>query len=268
MLTIEIAARVTAILVGIGMLQNSLELLSGSRQFITGGLFDWNSRRILSSSPGAVRGSMVGRTGAVWLRSAVIVRIVCSAALIIPLQSNLLYGIYAIGILLSSFFLAYQIRYGKDGSNQISIIVLAGLAFTFLMPTTSPFHPVGLYFIAAQAVLSYFAAGVSKISSAPWRQGSAMRSILNTATYGQSTVASLITGRPWIGGSVGWSVIIVEIIFPVALIAPPGVLVALLIAGALLHLGTVALIGLDTFFWAFTATFPAIILANGALLGG
>jgi hypothetical protein len=59
----------------------------------------------------------------------------------------------------------------------------------------------------------------------------------------------------------------VEIIFPVVLVAPPGVLVALLFAGAMLHLGTAVLIGLDTFFWAFTATFPAIIFVHGVLLG-
>jgi hypothetical protein len=34
----------------------------------------------------------------------------------------------------------------------------------------------------------------------------------------------------------------------------------------MLHLATAVLIGLDTFFWAFTATFPAIIFVNGVLL--
>jgi len=124
-----------------------------------------------------------------------------------------------------------------------------------------------LYFIAAQALLSYFAAGISKISNAKWREGSALQSILNTATYGHVRAAALLNRRPWLGGFVGWSVIFVELVFPVALIAPPGVLIALLFAGAMLHLGTAVLIGLDTFFWAFTATFPAIIFVHGVLLG-
>jgi len=94
-----------------------------------------------------------------------------------------------------------------------------------------------------------------------------MQSILNTATYGHPTAAGLLRRQPWVGGFVGWSVIVVEIVFPVALVAPPGVLVALLFAGAMLHLATAVLIGLDTFFWAFTATFPAIIFAHGVLLG-
>ncbi|TFD72686.1 hypothetical protein [Cryobacterium gelidum] len=267
MLTIESAARITAVIVGIGILQGSLQLLLSLKEFGSSGLFDWNSRQILARSHGASSGWMVGHSGSVWLRIVVIARIVCSIALIIPFQSNLLYASYATIILLSSIFLAYQIRYGKDGSNQISFIILAGLAFTFLLPTSSPFQAVGLYFIAAQALLAYFAAGISKISNAQWRQGSALQSILNTATYGHSTAAAVLRRRPWLGGFVGWSVIVVEIIFPVAVVAPPGVLVALLFAGAMLHLGTAVLIGLDTFFWAFTATFPAIIFVHGVLLG-
>ena len=267
MLTIETAARITAVIVGIGILQGSLQLLLSLKAFGSSGLFDGNSRQITTRSHGGSRGWMVGHSGSVWLRIVVIARIVCSIALITPFQSNLLYASYATIILLSSLFLAYQIRYGKDGSNQISFIILAGLAFTFLLPTSSPFQAVGLYFIAAQALLAYFAAGISKISNAQWRQGSALQSILNTASYGHPTAAAVLRRRPWLGGFVGWSVIVVEIIFPVALVAPPGVLVALLFAGAMLHLGTAVLIGLDTFFWAFTATFPAIIFVHGVLLG-
>ena len=267
MLTIESAARITAVIVGIGIFQSSLQLLLSLKEFFSSGLFDWNSRQTLTKLRGASRGWMVGHSGSVWLRVVLIARLVCSVALIVPLQSNVLYGSYASIILLSSLFLAYQIRYGKDGSNQISFIILAGLAFTFLLPMSSPFQPVGLYFIAAQALLSYFAAGVSKISNAKWREGSALQSILNTATYGHSKAAAVLNRRPWLGGFVGWSVIAVEIVFPVALVSPPGLLIALLFAGAMLHLATAVLIGLDTFFWAFTATFPAIILVNGILLG-
>ena len=267
MLTIESAARITAVIVSIGILQGSLQLLLSLKEFCSSGLFDWNSRQILTGPHSMSRGWMVGNSGSVWLRVVVIARIVCSVGLITPFQSNLLYGSYASIILLSSLFLAYQIRYGKDGSNQISFIILAGLAFTFLLPVSSPFQPVGLYFIAAQALFSYFAAGISKISNAKWREGSALKSILNTATYGHFKAAAALNRRPWVGGFVGWSVIIVEIVFPVALVSPPGVLITLLFAGAMLHLGTAVLIGLDTFFWAFTATFPAIIFVHGVLLG-
>ena len=267
MLTIETAARITAVLVSIGILQGSLQLLVSLKDFRSSGLFDWNSRQILTTSPRATHGWLTGRSGSAWLRVVVIVRIVCSVALITPFQSTVLYGSYAGVILLTSLFLAYQIRYGRDGSNQISVIILAGLVFTFLIPPSSEFHAVGLYFIAAQAVLSYFAAGISKISNPQWRNGSALRSIMNTATYGQSPAAVLLERRPWVSGFVGWSVIVIEIVFPVALVSPPGVLIAFLFAGAMLHIGTVVLIGLDTFFWAFTATFPAIIFVHGILLG-
>ena len=267
MLTIELAARITAVLVGIGLLQSSVQLLLSVTEFRASGLLDWNARQGLQSLPRSRRGWLVGRTGSTVLRAVLITRIAATLALIVPFQNNVLYGTYASVILLSSLFLSYQIRYGKDGSNQISFIIIAGLAFTFLMPDSSPFQPVGLYFIAAQALFSYFAAGISKLTNAKWRQGTAFQSILNTATYGQATVAAALTKRRWLSASVGWTVIVVEIILPVAVIAPPGVLIVLLFAAAMLHLGTAVLIGLDTFFWAFTATFPAIIFVHGVLLG-
>jgi hypothetical protein len=258
MLTVETAARIAAILVGVGILQSALVLLIGFRRFRSTGLFEWNG--LQTERPHDER-------GALWLRWVLAARAICALGLIIPFQNNLFYGAYALLILLTGFFLADRIRYGKDGSSQISVIIVAGLAFTFLIPTSSPFAPVGLYFIAAQALLSYFAAGLSKISSPRWRDGSAFQTIMNTATYGNARVANIVNRLPRLGNVVGWSVISAEIIFPVAVISPVGVLFALLLAGLVLHIGTAVLIGLDTFFWAFTATFPAIIVAHGALVG-
>jgi len=267
MLTIESAARITAIIVAIGFFISSAQLLLSVKAYIAGGMFDWNSARVRSTSRRGVRRLLTGRSGTIWLRAALIVRAICSLALIAPFQSDRLYGISALLILLTSLFLAYQIRSGKDGSNQISIIIIAGLAFTYLMPAGSPFRPLGLYFIAAQALFSYFAAGLSKLASSPWRAGSAFQTIVNTATYGQRRAAAIVNRSPWVGSLVGWSVLSVEIVFPVAIVSPMGALIALLCAGAMLHLGTAAVIGLDTFVWAFTATFPAIIFAHDALAG-
>ena len=84
MLTIESAARITAVIVGIGILQGSLQLLLSVKEFGSSGLFDWNSRQITAGSRGASRGWMVGHTGLAWLRFVVIARIVCSIALITP----------------------------------------------------------------------------------------------------------------------------------------------------------------------------------------
>lgn len=265
MLSIDLAARIMAILVGIGVLQSSLELLSLHRELVSDGLFDWRTAHILHRPKRAATEWMLARRGAFWLRVVVVARIVCSAALIIPFQPAGFYAAYAIVLVLSSLFLSYQIRFGRDGSSQISVIILAGLAFTFLMPTPGPFHAVGLYFIAAQAIFSYFAAGLSKLTNRFWRSGSALTFVLNTASYGQPTIGAILARRPRVALVAGWTVIVVEIAFPLALISPVWVLVAFLVAGALLHLATVLLIGLDTFFWAFTATFPAIIVAHDIL---
>jgi hypothetical protein len=48
MLTIESAARITAVIVSIGILQSSLQLLLSLKEFWSSGLFDWNSRQILT----------------------------------------------------------------------------------------------------------------------------------------------------------------------------------------------------------------------------
>jgi hypothetical protein len=59
-----------------------------------------------------------------------------------------------------------------------------------------------------------------------------------------------------------WSVIIVECAFPLVVIAPFPLMVVLLSLGMLFHLLCAVIMGLNSFLWAFVATYPALVFAN------
>jgi len=114
-------------------------------------------------------------------------------------------------------------------------------------------------FIAAQAALSYLTAGVAKARSAVWRSGRAIPLIVDTDTYGWPWVAGMLAGRPALARSACWTVIVFECLFAGALVAPEPVRLAALAVGLAFHLGCALVMGLNTFVWAFAATYPCVL---------
>jgi hypothetical protein len=55
-----------------------------------------------------------------------------------------------------------------------------------------------------------------------------------------------------------WCVILWETTFPIAILAPNRVRWVLLGLGACFHIGVAVGMGLNTFLWAFVATYPAV----------
>ena len=57
---------------------------------------------------------------------------------------------------------------------------------------------------------------------------------------------------------VGWAVIVFELLFPLALVAPNSLMFSLFAIGAIFHLGNALVMGLNTFLWTFLAAYPAV----------
>jgi hypothetical protein len=138
-----------------------------------------------------------------------------------------------------------------------SLILLAAL----LAVVPWPHHGatvVAVWFVAGQAVLSYTTAGVAKLWSPTWRGTEAVALILGSEAYGQAHVARLLRARPWLSAVAGWSVVAFECAFGAALFGPSWLVVAALAFGLGFHLGCAYLMGLNTFLWAFPASYPCI----------
>jgi hypothetical protein len=138
-------------------------------------------------------------------------------------------GLMAVALLVQLLLMKQRSVYGLDGADQMYVVVFLGLAVYELMPQGSLASAAGLIYIGAPTVLSYLIAGCVKIAGPSWRDGTAIGGIMTTKIYGNSAAAAVLQGRA---------------------------------AGVLFHAANTALMGLNSFFMAFVASYPAVAYVN------
>lgn len=116
-----------------------------------------------------------------------------------------------------------------------------------------------LVFIAAQACLSYFVAGASKLRERSWRSGQAIGFIASTLMWGNGRRAAALKAHRRVAFSLSWVTMTAECAFPLTLAVPLPVTAGLLACAAVFHIMTAIEMGLNSFVWAFGSTYPAII---------
>ncbi|WP_344637248.1 hypothetical protein [Kitasatospora cystarginea] len=160
-----------------------------------------------------------------------------------------------------------QVRqcYGYDGSDNISLITFLVAAIEKAFPGDYQAREACIRFIAFQSCVAYAAAGAVKLVSPIWRDGSAITGIFRTSVYGDKGLYRLLCLHPAVPRIVAWSVILGELTFPLVLVAPKPVARGILGMGVLFHLANGRFMGLNRFFWAFTATYPAVAHVSRSL---
>ena len=155
---------------------------------------------------------------------------------------------------------------GGDGAEQLSEIVLLTASLAVLPSPGDARIQLAVVFIAAQLALSYVTAGIFKLVSPVWRSGEALPGILNTYGHGVAWASHAVGRLRWVGFAAGWLVMLFEVIFPIVFVAPSSLVAVLLAVGFAFHLGCAVLMGLNSFVWAFPATY-ACVLATREILG-
>jgi len=250
-----------------GLIISTLEYVVIARSFGADGVYAWRIIRLRVSTP---HGRYINSAFDVLFNEAGV-----KALLILRLLSLLLLLAVPIGSAWFSLIIALLVvnnlafnwrrLLGDDGSDQMSSIILITLALCVGISSSSFTLHVGLWFIALQACLSYSAAGIAKLVSSQWRTGEAIYGIFNTGTYGMKSVARFLEKRKTMCVLLCWSVIIIETLFPLCLVLPEPWNWAFLVWGALFHLQCAVIMGLNSFLWAFVATYPAIIYVRSVL---
>ena len=148
----------------------------------------------------------------------------------------------------------------NGGSDFLTLVVLTGL---LIAQAVSVFGDVvlgwqaGLWYITIQAITSYFMSGWVKIMRREWRSGAAMTIFLNAAIYGPLAPRHALRNRGLaLLGS--WAFIVWECCAPLALVSPELATVFCAVAGVF-HFLVFWFFGLNRFFWAWLASFPAIL---------
>jgi Vitamin K-dependent gamma-carboxylase len=251
----ELAFQISCVLVGIALLVSSVEYMASADLYQESNLLSWKVFGQRGTTLGVWLAPLCDGVG---LMCVVGLRAIAGVALFMTLSQG--WNTAAIALaLLASLFLGYRSPAGGDGSDQMTIVVLSGLLIASL-PINSNARMAGYWLIAAQSALSYFTAGIAKAVSPVWRDGSAPVLIFRTATYGQLRLSRFCAQYPSVSRTICWGTIVFEVGFPFALFGPLPVLAAALIAGALFHIVTAAVMGLNVFTWAFVAAYPSILV--------
>jgi hypothetical protein len=146
------------------------------------------------------------------------------------------------------------------GSDAMWFQVQVGLLLASLAGAYPVLARVGLGWIAAQSVLSYWLAGVVKLRNASWRSGEAVRQLLaSDGPYVIWTPARGLAGRAGVCRALAWVVIGFEVLFPLVLLMPVEGRCVWLTVGLVFHAGNAVVLGLNRFVWAWAATYPALL---------
>lgn len=255
------AFTLSAFALSFAVLTTTLEFFSLRNEFERG-VFSWRvlqtfSLRAHSRLTQLLRDAMFGRRGMMAILS---VRLLSAAGLCVgALLFDRVTCVCALtGVFTTSLLLSYRCRIGLEGADIMAIVVAAGLLVSLVRFSPGIWTTMGFGFIASQTCLSYFTAGTAKLFSSQWRNGSAVYKIANTETYGSEGVAIFFRGSPLLSFAASWTIILFEITFPLALVVPSGVALAIIFAGIVFHAVNAALMGLNGFLWAFVATYPAV----------
>ena len=116
-----------------------------------------------------------------------------------------------------------------------------------------------LWWVTLQLITSYFMSGWVKLKHPGWRKGTALPLFLDTGIYGPLPAHSLLR-RPWLTRPICWAFILWEGLFALVFLDVRLAWIGCLI-GAVFHGLVFAYFGLNRFFWAWLASYPALIYA-------
>jgi hypothetical protein len=248
----------------LGLVISSLEYLYTLTDYGEGGLFSWKVLKLTPKVQPFYHSHLdllLGKTG---FGILIAIRLAASVALLIQPDTGATVVFLAL-IAASSLVVVFRNPVGNDGSDQMNSIICLTLLATFLFKGAG-IGPLGLYFICFQVVISYETAGIAKLISPKWNRGMAIYEIMNTESYGSRTISRWLGNLPPGYTLVfNWNIIVFECLYFLVIFFPYPWYLVFMCWGLLFHLYNAVCMGLNGFFWAFLACYPAIIYVNFCL---
>lgn len=239
-----------------GMLLTSLEYLWAREVLNDGGTMSWpvGSLRHMHRPGGFLRAALNELLKYPNVCGILVVRAILALAILAGVNQPLL----ALGISLLTILFLIRSPYGHDGADQMLLIIFIGLSLISLSDTHLT-RATLLWFLSFQVCLAYSVSGFAKLSAKGWRDGSYLIAICGTSIYGNVSMAKLLRSRPRLARVVAVSLILWECSFPLTLFAPIQASYAFIATGLVFHLVNAYFMGLNTFVYAFVATYPALL---------
>lgn len=261
------ALRATRCLLGLSIALQTIELLRVRSALGERGVFAWSVLRDdHRGAPALIRAALdflLGTRGFVALLALQL-----AAALVLPWSTL---SVWPLVLLTTTLLTCIRFRGTYNGgSDAMTIVVLLGVSLAQLEHESLQVRDasmaatwaerVGLGYIAAQLVLSYFMAGVAKLRTRAWREGRALSKLLSAPQYGApATLVALASRRP-IALAASWLVMAFECAFPLTLVLGVGPCASMLALGLSFHVFNAYALGLNRFVWAWLSAYPALLL--------
>ncbi len=255
----------TAVLTGIAVALGSLEDLVRYAAFSDDGLMSWKvvrlrSRWIAGGRTGAAADAVLSFPRYRWVIAARL----AAALAVIPFSRLGGAPQAALFLALSGAAIAENIRcpYGQTGAQQMTLVLCIALFLANLAPDGHAVQRICLWFIALQATLAYLTSGLSKLASARWRSGEALVGIMGTTIYGNRPLHRVLQRWRALPFVASWGTMLFESCFFLVFLGCGELTLALIATALLFHLTVAFAMGLNLFFWAFLATYPAILFCT------
>lgn len=255
---------ISARLLCVGLVLQSIELLVNVRELCDDGLLGWRE----------LRGRKIGVKGSLrWLY-------VSPACIIILVVRALLAGVclalpfdaaampWLLGVLVGcQAYYNHRLKMIHQGADSMYLIGFVALFAAALDPAEPRLRAAALGFFGGQVLLAYFAAGFDKVRAPTWRAGPLVTGALQYGANRFEPLGNLLARQPRLAWGLSWYVILLELLFPLAVLLPPPAFWVFAALGILFHAGVAVCMGLHGFFWSFVAGYPAIYFCACFLSG-
>lgn len=257
----EEAIAAVALISSLGIVADACELLNPDN--VLDKFFNWNVTRHRFAWLAGEHSILGFLTQTRPLQVLIAVRAVAAVAFPFCLIAHVPYSALLPLFVLSVIFLVrLRLPYSFNGADQMQTLIWAALSgYALTGDEVGQFVVLG--FIAAQAILSYVAAGWLKLATVTpfWRDGTAVGRVLQTDTFGMPKLAEKIPLKPF-SAIVSWSTIVFETFGPVLIFFGPTATLVFISAAFVFHAAIGITMGLNRFLFAFPATFPALYWAS------
>lgn len=249
----------------IGVIIDSLELLKNWVRFRNNNLFSW--QKIKQNKRISVGKNFFSRITNKLLDypqvlTLFVARAIASIFIISCGEFSWITNISIWYIYLSTILLFKTRSLIRPGYSALSQVIFALLSLATLAPSSELIGTVCLWGISIQSVLAYFENGSTKIKLDHWRNGKAISLIFELPPYYNPRLSACLHKHTLIAKAGAWSVVVFECLFPITLISGPTILFTFLTLGIVFHLVNSITLGLNSFFWPFLASYPAIIFCS------
>ncbi|MFI1106139.1 hypothetical protein [Streptomyces melanogenes] len=248
-------ASATLAVCGLGLAFSAARDLRAAPEYIGNGILSWSVASL--STPHTARLSRFMR----WDRYRLVLIAQLCAGIAAPgaaFTARPVGAVLACVLATTILITLYRSPYGLDGADQMAAFAAVTAALVLLVGD-GPAARVLLHVLTAQVTLSYFIAGMAKLVSPVWRDGTCLSLILSTGSYHAPRLAALLHRLPALGKAMAWSVMLFEVAFFALILLPGTGLWCVLAMGIAFHVGVAVTMGLTTFVFAFAATYPAVV---------